>query len=120
MENEITNVVETVKMHDKIGQIFRENYITQSTIHVNLRLLDGTKLDLFRVFNEFVVSKTYPFIQFQTTEGSLIYKFSETEIGEYLRKKENADVLAKWFENAPYGISFKVRVNDKGEKNLCR
>lgn len=114
MENEITNMVEDVKVHDKFGHIFKDNFITQSTIHVNLRITEDSKLDLFRIFNEFVVTDKYPFIQYQTSDGNIVYKFNEREIGEYLKKRENADVLAKWFENAPYGINIKVKVNDKG------
>lgn len=113
MENEISNTIEEVKMKDKYQNIFKENYITQSVIHLNLRLLEGTKLSLFRVFNEFVVNEKYPFVQYQTPDGNITYKFNEREIEDYVRDKENKNVLVKWFENAPYGISFKVKIQDK-------
>jgi hypothetical protein len=120
VENEIMNVVETVKVADKYKFIFKENYITQSVIHVNLRMSDSVKIDLYRVFNEFTVSEKYPFIQYQTPDGNIVYKFSSQEINDYLKKRENIDVLSKWFENAPYGISFKVKIHDKsGDKFMA-
>ena len=120
MENEIMSMVESVKLNDNYKHIFKENYITQSVIHLNLRLIENTKIDLYRIFNEFEVSEKYPFIQYQTPDGNIVYKFSEIEINNYLQIKENSDVLSKWFENAPYGISFKVKIKDKsGEKFMA-
>ena len=47
--------------------LFKENYVTQSVIHVNLKTENNaTQIDLFRIFNEFVVNNKYPFIQYQT------------------------------------------------------
>lgn len=113
LENEITETVDNVKMNDNYQYIFKENYITQSVIHLNLRVLEGTKLNLFRIFNEFVVDNKYPFVQYQTPDGNISYKFNEKEINDYLKIKDNRNILVKWFENAPYGISFKVKVEDK-------
>lgn len=72
------------------------------------------KVDLFRIFNEFVVNENYPFIQYQTLDGQKIYKYDEKNIELFSNVRENIDVLTKWFENAPYGISFKVRITEKG------
>lgn len=121
MENEIINMVEDVKSEKdmKYKNIFKENYVTQSVIHVNLRRLnykedEKVKLDLFRIFNEFAPTEKYPFIQYQTTDGQIIFKYKEDDITEYTRDKENTELLSKWFENAPYGISFKVKITEKG------
>jgi hypothetical protein len=118
IENEIMESVETVRSQDKnkkeYTSLFKENYVTQSVIHVNLKTENDQKIDLFRIFNEFVVNHKYPFIQYQTLDGQLIFKYNEKDIIEFSKTKENADVLAKWFENAPYGISFKVRIIEKG------
>lgn len=120
MENEISETIEEVKMKDKFQHLFKENYITQSVIHLNLRFTGGSKLSLFRVFNEFVVNETYPFVQYQTPDGNIAYKFNEKEIDKYSKEKDNKDVLIKWFENAPYGISFKVKTSDKsGDKFMA-
>jgi hypothetical protein len=111
MENEIVNVVEKVRMKDNYRYIFKDNYITQSVIHLNLRLLDNTKIDLFRIFNEFTVDNDYPFIQLQTAEDGVI-KFYEKDIYTLTKNKDSVEVLYKWFENTPYGINFKVRIKN--------
>lgn len=120
MENEISETIEEVKMKEKFQHLFKENYITQSVIHLNLRFLEGNKLSLFRVFNEFTVNEKYPFVQYQTPDGNIAYKFNEKEIDKYSKEKDNKNVLMKWFENAPYGISFKVKIKDKtGDKFMA-
>lgn len=113
--NEIMHIVEDVKNTTKdYTKIFKENYITQSVIHVNMRILNkNQKLDLYRIFNEFITTKDYPYIQYQTIEKGTVYKYDENEIYDYVKDKDNLEVLYKWFENSPYGINFKVRVKDK-------
>jgi len=110
METEIMYSVEEIKKINNYKKIFGQNYITQTAIHVNLRLPENTKLDLYRIFNEFIPDGRYPFIQYHTPDGQFIFKFKESEINEYLKIKDNSEMLSKWFENAPYGLSFKIRV----------
>ena len=112
IENEIMGTVEEVKMENKYKYIFKENFITQSVIHLNLRINEG-KLNLYRIFNEFIVDSTYPFVQYQTLDGNILYKSSDEQMVEYMKLKEDKNVLIKWYENAPYGISFKVKIEDK-------
>jgi hypothetical protein len=118
LENQIMKTAEDVKQIKEHEELFKDNYITQSVIHVNLRQLNRVKLDLFRIFDKFLVTDKYPFIQYQTMDGQIIFKFSEKDIMEYSSKKENVDVLSKWFENAPYGISFKVKINEKNTEKF--
>ncbi|CAH6421508.1 VETF early transcription factor large subunit [uncultured virus] len=118
LENQIMYDVETVKTFPEYRNLFKENYITQSTIHVNLRLFERTRIDLFRIFNEFVVNEQYPFIQYQTPDGQIIFKYSEENILEFGKNKDNIVVLSKWFENAPYGISFKVKIIEKDREKF--
>ena len=117
MENEITTIVENVKKNhnDNIGSIFIEkNYVTQSTLHVNLRFIGEKKrIDLYRIFNEFQTDSSYPYIQYQTVEKGAVYKYSEDEIQKYVKDDSNMDVLYKWFEISPYGINFKVKLDDE-------
>ena len=113
MENQIMKDVEDTKKNPDHKNIFKGNYITQSVIHVNLRLLKKTKIDLFRIFNEFIMTDKYPFIQYQKADGQIIFKYSKRDIYDYASKKENVNVLTKWFENAPYGISFKVKIVER-------
>ena len=72
LENEIMKDVENVKGIPAYKNIFKDNYITQSVIHVNLRIIGGNKLNLFRIFDQFLVSDKYPFIQYQTPDGQII------------------------------------------------
>lgn len=118
LENEIINTVENVRANEKYEHLFKENYITQSVIHVSLRFGGNTKLNLYKIFNEFILDDRYPFIQYQTTDGNITYKFSEKHVIEYFGKKENSNLLSKWFENAPYGISIKTKTIDKSGENF--
>lgn len=114
IENEVMKDVEEVKKHGGYSYLFKENYITQSVVHVNLRMKNkGDKLDLFRIFDQFEVNHKYPFIHYQTLDGLISYKFNEKEISDFLMKPESNEVLTKWFEGTTYGLSFKVRVTDK-------
>ena len=142
IEREITDLVELTKIDDKdeYEKIFEiGNFITQSVIHVNLEIIDSQleeenatnkeklnkstnefeyiqipKLDLFRIYNDFAPNERYPFIQYQVPDGQIIIKYYEEYMYEFSKTKENIDMMTKWFENSPYGISFKVRlINDK-------
>ena len=118
IEYEIMKDVEHIKKIANYKYLFKDNYITQSVIHVNLRTLNNSKIDLFRIFNEFIVNHKYPFIQYQTIDGQIIFKYSQGDINEFSSNKENIDVLSKWFENAPYGISFKVRITERNTEKF--
>lgn len=120
LESEIEETVETGKMNlGKFDKFFSPNHIIQSIIHVNIsdpKNLTGTtsdtKFNLYRIFDNFIVDKKYPFIQYQTPDSQLTYKFftkAETV--------DSQDILAKWFENAPYGISFKIKIDDEKIKS---
>lgn len=112
LENEIVETINSIKLGKQdYKKLFKINYITQSVIHVDLRIKKG-KINLFRIFNEFIVNDRYPFVQFQTLDGQIAFKFDEKEIKKYHTKKNRVDLLSKWFENAPYGISFKVKVGE--------
>lgn len=120
LENEIVNVVEEVKMKNKYTHLFKENYITQSVIHVNLRLENQkettfeqlNRVDLYRIFNEFVVDENYPFVQYQTADSSVV-KFHKENVNVLAESKESLEMLHKWFENNPFGVSFKVKISDR-------
>lgn len=112
LENEIMRDIELVKKKNtkEYTKIFQENFVTQSVIRAYL--LDRyKKVDLFRIFDNFMLDADYPFIQYQPTDGTPRYRYSE----KYLIENERKEIIMKWFENAPYGISFKVRVNEKSD-----
>ncbi|XWV24865.1 putative early transcription factor [Tupanvirus deep ocean] len=112
LENEIMRDIEIVKKKNtkEYTKIFQENFVTQSVIRAYL--LDRyKKVDLFRIFDNFMLDADYPFIQYQPTDGTPRYRYSE----KYLIENERKEIIMKWFENSPYGISFKVRVNEKSD-----
>jgi hypothetical protein len=116
LESEIENTVEKAKLDmGKFDKLFSKNHIIQSIIHVNIsdpKNITGTtsdsKFNLYRIFDNFIVNQKYPFIQYQTPDSQLTYKFYTNA-----EKIDNQDVLAKWFENAPYGISFKIKIQNE-------
>lgn len=109
LEKEIYLAVEEAKNNiHKFEKYFLPNYIIQSNIHVNInnpKNISGTtsesKYNLYRIFDNFILTDKYPFIQYQTPDGQITYKF-------YTKSSdiENSEVLSKWFENAPYGLKF--------------
>lgn len=113
IEKEIMEEVEKDKIKGKYKELFKDNYVTQSTIHVNLRISNDSKLDLFRIFNEFITTNDYPFIQYQTIDGNKIYKWNIGEMEKFTNTKKNTELLTKWFERAPHGLSIKVRIQEK-------
>lgn len=114
LENEIVSTVENIRKNEKYTYLFKDNYITQSVIHVNLKYnLEGGKVNLYKIFNEFMVNEKYPFIQYQTNDGNKYCKFSEKQIMEYYGKKKNNEILEKWFKTTPYGISIKYKTTNK-------
>jgi hypothetical protein len=115
IETEIMTTVDSVKMNEKFEHIFKNNHITQSVIHLKLRDVSGKKLNLYRIFNEFEVTDKYPFIQFQTNDGNIIYKFNKEEISKYSNNIDERNILLKWLENVPYGISIKVKITEPSE-----
>ena len=76
------------------------NRKTNITEHCTMNDL-YTKYNLYRIFDNFLLTNKYPFIQYQTPDGQIRYKFN-TKSSDI----ENSEILYKWFENAPYGLKF--------------
>ncbi|QTF49239.1 putative early transcription factor large subunit [Acanthamoeba polyphaga mimivirus] len=112
LENEPMRDIEiTKKKYEKeYVKLFKENYVTQSFIRAYL-LDRGKKIDLFRIFDNFILNENYPFIQYQPPDGTPRSRYNE----KYLLENERKEIIMKWFENTPWGISFKVRVSDKSD-----
>jgi len=113
LEGEITRTIEEVKINKlDYKSILKSNFITQAVIHVNIDFISifkSDKLDLRRIFDYFIVEPTYPFVQFQSNGDKLIFKFNKEN-----QETDKESILAKWFENSPYGINFKIKVDQKG------
>jgi len=113
MENEILKTIEEIKKTpSKYIGIFKDNYITQSVIHINIKhqnFKDMQTIELYRIFDNFIVSDKYPFIQFQTPDGKLVFKYYSQSL-----EVDRDNIISKWFENTPYGISFKINMDKTG------
>lgn len=114
MENEIVKTVESIDIssNKNIKNMFKDNYITHSVTHVYLghsNTYNYPNLDLFRIFDNFIMTNDCPFVQYQTDDGKMNYKFYTA-----LEEDDENAIRSKWFENSPYGISFKIKAEQKG------
>ena len=124
IETEIYNTVENIrndlydendKLKDKFNYLSFPNYIIQSNIHVNIldkKNITGTisdnRFNLFRIFDNFTVNETYPFMQYLSFDNELTHKlFKKSSV---ILDQER---IEKWFETAPYGLNFKVKINSE-------
>uniref|UniRef100_A0A6C0H7V8 Uncharacterized protein n=1 Tax=viral metagenome TaxID=1070528 RepID=A0A6C0H7V8_9ZZZZ len=106
LENEIENTVEKVKLtlSEEYNKYFNENYIIHSNIHIYLTIYN---LNLYRLFDNFIVNENYPFIHIQTMETEATRKY-------YAKSEIDKEILEKWFDSSPKGISIKIKyINDK-------
>ena len=112
LEKNIMNSIINIDLKSNKLVKFSNNYITHTVIHTVLTYANKygkPVIELFRIFDNFKLSKKYPFIQYQLANGKMIYKFFNKEIED-----DKDAILSKWFENSPYGISFKIKVSLKG------
>ena len=113
LENEIIKTVEDVNMNnEEVKDMFKDNHITHSVIHAYVshsNTFNSSIIDLFRVFDNFKMTEEYPFLQYQLIDGKMVYKFYSS-----MNETDKSAIMAKWFENSPYGISFKIKANQKG------
>ena len=125
LETEIYKNIESAKTKaDKFDKYFYKNHIIQSIIHVNImdpKNITGTtspyKFNLNRIFDNFIVNETYPFIQIQSHDSIPTYKFFRPTSKFYNitndEEQMTNEIYAKWFENAPFGISIKIKQDDR-------
>ncbi len=129
LENQVMNYVEREFINsNEYTRYYKDNFITQTTTHVSLYItnLNGReinlekettissllKFDLHRIFENFLLSEKYPYIQYQPPDAAGWHKF-RTISPEYDREA----IQSKWLESNPYGISFKIKVDIKGGSN---
>ena len=111
LDAEIEETVEIIKNKPGLKKLFGDNHIIQSNIHLNIndpKNISGTTLEnkynLYRIFDNYVVNEEYPFIQYQTQDGYISYKFYD--------KYKNNEILSKWFESLSFGLSFKIKMSE--------
>jgi hypothetical protein len=113
LEGDIMRDVEQTKSkQEEIDKYFHQNYVTQSVVRAYVidheiasNPLQFRSVDLYRIFDNFELNSDYPFIQYQPADGAPRIRYNERE----LIARERKETIAKWFENSPYGINFKVR-----------
>ena len=113
MENEIINIIEGYKkQHAIYNGICYDNFIINAVIHLNINYNNYNnnynKLELFRIFDNYITDEKYPFIQYQTLDDKIIFKFYDKN-----QNYNKNNLNQKWFENTPYGINFKIKYDDK-------
>ena len=121
LEKEIYSIVEETKVKKpNYDKYFMENHIIQSIIHINLmnaKNITGTvsseKFNLYKIFDNFIVSDNYPFVQYMTPDSQLRYKYYTK-----MKKREDNEFISKWFENVAYGLSFKIKATDIEDKYI--
>lgn len=108
LENEIMKDIELTKEKDQkiYPNYFKETNIMHSVSRAYISD-KYEKIDLFRIFDNFVLSMHFPFIQFQPLNDAPRARFYKN----FLAKTKRKDAVMKWFENSPYGINFKVNTN---------
>jgi len=126
LENTVMNYVEQEYSNkNDYADYYKDNFITQTTTHVSLYItninnkainLDKDivvtsvlKFNLHRIFENFILSEKYPYIQYQPPDAAGWHKFYSIS-PEYDRDS----IQSKWLETNPYGISFKIKVDIKG------
>jgi hypothetical protein len=126
LENTVMEYIEYEYSDKKeYDNYYINNFITQTTTHVALYItsINGKeinvnkdisvtsilKFNLHRIFENFILSEKYPYIQYQPPDAAGWHKF-RTINPEYDRDS----IQSKWLETNPYGISFKIKVDIKG------
>lgn len=110
LENEIMHIVEITKKkyNEEIEKLFEKNYVIHSTVRVYLTE-NFERINLFYIFDNFVLDENYPFIQYNPIGGIPRTKYNE----KIIQTSEKKDIIIKWFEKSSYGINFKKKINDK-------
>jgi hypothetical protein len=102
LEREVINTVEDSYNNKNIyNKYFNQNFITQTDLLVNIKF-NSIKLDLYKIFDNFIVNDIFPFIQYHTNDNKVINKFYD-----------QIEISNKWFEVSQFGLNFKVKVNFK-------
>lgn len=108
LEKEVIENVERVKSYgekeygkyvdrENITQIFIRDYLDENY----------EKIDLYHIFDNFVTSDKYPFLQYQQRDGTYVFKLNEGS----LLDMDNQSVL-KWIDNQSQGITIKIAIGE--------
>ena len=115
LDNEIMKLTEKLIYKEKYNDYSNENYITQTTIHLNVydTLNTNNNIDLFRIFDNFIITDEYSFVIYQSIDNNIVYKFSPN-----FSESKKSIIKKEWFEVNPYGINFKIKHMDYENKYM--
>jgi len=116
--NEIMNEIENEKSKlDKKPYVdwFNSSYITHSVIHVNIIPQKKEKLNIYALFNNFIVDENYPFVQYYTSDADINYKVYDKDLKQLSEDKQKKIVMQKWFTYIHRDLSFKIKMEPKHE-----
>ena len=116
LEYSIENIIHDIYMFNKSKMNnIKNNYLTQIELTLKLisdDLLNFQRLELFKIFNNFILTDKYIFIKYTQYNGDSIYKFKEDSINNMIQNKDFYTNIIKWFENNKYGILFKINYDN--------
>jgi hypothetical protein len=103
-----------INRYDNGGIKYNAGNITQSIIYANLKIVGN--INLHKIFYNFMPSSQYHFIAYKSKDNIINCKYNEYDVNQFLFRKKSVNVPSKWFKNAPYSISFKVKIKEKDEE----
>ncbi len=144
LTDKIMNIVNDIqiKNYNQINKIVSTNNIIQAKIILKLKsndIINFNRLELFKIFDDFLVNNKYVFIQLVQPNKKMIYKFNEKIITDYIQNysfndkndilEETPDTLSfvsddinssknlkkiiKWFDRNKTGLTFKLLIDNK-------
>lgn len=113
LENEIMKYIENIKYNKKKLNYFENNNLIHVVLfsplieHNLLTNINNDVLDMYRIFDKYVTSEKYPYIQYKTGNKVLVYKIHKENV------ESNKELLHRWLESSPYDLCFKIKIKDK-------
>lgn len=105
------------KNYNKINKIVQKPNILQMEMQTDL-ISENTqvfsKLNLYKIFDEFILDDKYIFVQLIQANSDMVYKFNESKINEIIHENNTMyNTIVKWFDNNKYGLTFKLFIDGK-------
>lgn len=112
LEREIMQLIEGVHIR-KPQDMFSLPYIIQSVVHVSLKhKSEFDMLNLRRIFDNFVLDETYPFVQLQLSHEKPVRKIlKNTYYDSNEKTREKATLLRNWVSSQSFGLTIKILAN---------
>jgi hypothetical protein len=112
LTNQIMRNIEICKRDDKnkYTTFFSQPNVTQAFIRAYLlsqeQLIErNMRNDMYHIYNNFILDDEYPYINYQTIDGIPKIRIYP----DFFKNTKSKQNVMKWFENSPYGISFKIK-----------